>query len=189
MNDARKPRRRPPPLDERALGELALAYVGRFATTRAKLRLYLARKIRERSWDGSREPNISALAERLAEQGYIDDAGYALAKAQALSSRGFGKRRVLEKLRIAGVDDADGAPALDHADSQALDAALRFARRRRIGPFAMESPDDPRTREKWISAMIRAGHRFETARTIADLAPGTPIDLGELAERLRFTAA
>ena len=39
----RKPR---PPLNSEKLNELALAYVGRFATTRAKLRSYLKRKVR-----------------------------------------------------------------------------------------------------------------------------------------------
>jgi regulatory protein len=58
-----------PPLDEGRLNELALRYVGRFATTRAKLRSYLGRKLRERGWDGTREPEIAANAERFAAQG------------------------------------------------------------------------------------------------------------------------
>ena len=42
-------RRERPPLDAEKLRELALAYVGRFATTRARLSTYLERKIRERA--------------------------------------------------------------------------------------------------------------------------------------------
>ena len=38
------------PLDEQGLNGLALRYVERFATTRAKLRAYLDRKLRERGW-------------------------------------------------------------------------------------------------------------------------------------------
>src|SRR5437660_3843439 len=102
--------RRPlPPLDDQRLGELALRYVGRFSTTRAKLRTYLARKIRERGWDGAREPDLARIADRFAEQGYVDDAAYALAKSEALTGRGYGKRRVLEQLRAAGVADEDSA--------------------------------------------------------------------------------
>src|SRR5437763_1626520 len=103
------PRRPSPPLDESKLNELALRYVGRFATTRAKLRSYLARKVRERGWDGAREPDPVRIAERFAEQGYVDDAAYALAKSEALTGRGYGKRRVVEKLRAAGVEEDDGA--------------------------------------------------------------------------------
>ena len=47
------------PLNEERLHELALFYVGRFATTRAKLIAYLSRKLRERGWEGERQPTSS----------------------------------------------------------------------------------------------------------------------------------
>src|SRR3989337_2369116 len=100
----RRPR---PPLSAAKLDELALAYVGRFATTRAKLRSYLERKVRERGWDGERPPHFDAVAERLAALGYIDDAAFALSKSRGLTGRGYGARRVEQALRGAGVEDAD----------------------------------------------------------------------------------
>src|SRR5262249_2903620 len=106
-----KARRAPPPLNEEKLGELALRYVGRFATTRAKLRSYLERKLRERGWDGARAPDPEGLAERFASLGYIDDAGFALAKSRALTGRGYGTRRVDQALRVAGIDEDDGVAA------------------------------------------------------------------------------
>ncbi len=169
-----------PPLDESKLNELTLRYVGRFSTTRAKLRSYLAHKIRERGWDGSREPDLAEIAERFAERGYIDDAAYALAKSEALTGRGYGKRRVVEGLRAAGVDEEDGVRAREHADAEAVAAALRFARRRRIGPFAAQALRDPKEREKALGAMVRAGHSFSLARAIIALAPGAEIDAEQL---------
>lgn len=174
-----------PPLDESKLNELALRYVGRFATTRSKLRSYLSRKLRERGWDGARDADPERIAERFAEQGYIDDAAYALAKSQALTGRGYGKRRVLERLREAGVAEDDGAAAREHADGAAIEAALRFARRRRIGPFAKEPFRDPREREKAVGAMIRAGHAFALSRAIVNLPPNADINLDELAGNAR----
>jgi regulatory protein len=171
-----------PPLNEGKLNELALRYVGRFATTRAKLRSYLLRKIRERGWDGPREPEVVRIADRFAEQGYVDDAAYALAKSEALTGRGYGKRRVLERLRAAGVEEDDGAKAREHADAEAVAAALRFARRRRIGPFAAQACRDPKEREKALATMIRAGHSFGLARAILALAPGADIDAERLSE-------
>ena len=176
------------PLDDKGLEKLALRYVERFATTRAKLRAYLARKLRERGWKGGGEPQLETIAERFARQGYIDDAAYALAKAQALGGRGYGKRRVIETLRVAGVEEADSEAARAHADSEAVEAALRFARRRRIGPFAAEPLEDPRKREKALASMIRAGHSFAVAREIVDLPPGYDVNVGEIAERARLTA-
>src|SRR3954452_12044396 len=140
--------RRGPPLDSRKLEELALAYVGRFATTRAKLRSYLARKIRERGWNGGEEADLAAIADRFAEQGYIDDSAYALAKSQALTGRGYGKRRVLQSLRSAGVEEPHSEGARDHADGEYLSAAMRLAYRRRLDPFADEPIRYPNQREK-----------------------------------------
>jgi regulatory protein len=177
---ARKAR---PALDEKRLEELALRYVERFSTTRAKLRSYLARKVRERGWDGSNEPPFERIADRFAELGYINDAAYALAKSQSLTGRGYGKRRVANTLRVAGVDEADGAAARDHAEEKAVDAAINFARRRRIGPFAASAPREPKDREKALAAMIRAGHSFALAREIVGLMPGSAIDLADLKER------
>ena len=166
-----------PPLDEGRLNEMALRYVGRFATTRAKLCSYLARKLRERGWDGEREPDVAAIAECFSKQGYIDDSSYALAKSRSLSERGFGKRRVIEKLRAAGIEEEDGSVALEHADAEAIAAAVRFARRRRIGPFAASEPKDPKERDKALAAMIRAGHSFEIARALIALKPGQEFNL------------
>ena len=177
-----KPRRTLPPLDRKRLEDMALRYVGRYATTRAKLRSYLARKLRERGWEGAEEPDLEALAGRLAELGYVDDAAYAMSKAQALSARGFGRRRLDEKLRQAGIDEGDGVDARDHAGAHAVDAALRFAERRRIGPFASATPD-PKQREKALAAMVRAGHPFGLARAIVRLGPGEQVDQEELREQ------
>ncbi len=175
-------RRTPTPLNESRLNELALRYVGRFSTTRAKLRSYLARKVRERGWDGARDPDLARIADRFAEQGYVDDAAYALAKSEALTGRGYGKRRVLEQLRAAGVAEEDGAAAREHAQAEAVAAALRFAKRRRLGPFAASTISDPKEREKALGAMVRAGHGFGLARTIIALPPGADIDIEELSE-------
>ncbi len=166
----RQPRRPRPPLDEAALKEVALAYVARFATSRAKLGQYLRRKLGERGWEGEREAPIAAVVERLAAAGYIDDPAYALAKARTLGARGYGERRVAVALRAAGIEEADGAAARDLARDEASEAALRFARRKRIGPFAA-TPPDRRDSDRALAAMIRAGHPFELARSVLSLPP------------------
>lgn len=181
-------RRVPRPLNTEQLRELALRYVGKYATTRAKLRQYLARKLRERGWDGEGGPDLERIADRFAELGLVDDAAYALAKSRSLSARGYGKRRLVDELRQAGVDEPDGADATAHADDASVDAALSLARRRRIGPFAAE-PADPKQREKWIAAMIRAGHGFAIAKAISGLPPDPQIDIDQLRERFRLIVA
>lgn len=160
-----------PPLDGEGLERLAVGYAGRYAVTRAKLKAYLARKLRERGWDGEGEAPVDGLVERCARLGYVDDAAFATARAESLSRRGYGARRVDTALKVAGVDEADGAAARAHAESEAWNAALRFAERRRIGPYADAWPERPE-REKKLAAMLRAGHPLGVARKIVAARPG-----------------
>lgn len=171
-----RPRRPRPPLDPAKLEELALGYVGRFATSRAKLISYLKRKLRERGWDTDKEPDLEDLADRLVRLGYIDDEAFAMAKARSLTARGYGERRVGRVLAVAGIGEQDGAQARSLARGEAVQSALRFARRRSIGPFAPEEPD-LQGRQRALAAMIRAGHDFGLSRAIVELPPGAEVDL------------
>jgi regulatory protein len=164
----RKPR---PPLDGEGLERLALFYAGRYATTRARLRSYLARKVRERGWAGDGEAPVERLAERLAGLGYVDDRAFAANRAASLGRRGYGERRVRDALAAAGISEEDGAEAREQAQGDAWEAALRFAERRRIGPFAAEEADRP-GREKALAAMLRAGHPLDIARRLVAARPG-----------------
>ena len=167
---ARQPRRPRPPLDEGKLKELGLAYVARFATSRGKLSDYLRRKLYERGWGGAGEPPVVAIVEWAVEAGFIDDRAFALSKAQSLGGRGYGERRVGQALHAARIAEEDGAAALTHARDTAEEAALHFARRKRIGPFAI-APSDRKESDKALAAMIRAGHSFELAKRIVSLPP------------------
>jgi regulatory protein len=184
--NARNGRKARPPLDAEGLQRLALRYVERFATTQSKLRTYLARKVRERGWAGEGEPDLDAIVEQLAGLSYIDDAAYALSKSRSLSSRGYGAARVRLALRVAGVGDADAALAKAHAAENAVEAALRFAEKRRIGPYASERPD-PRQRERALAGMIRAGHAFGLCKSILDMAPGEKPDPARFFDEGRST--
>ena len=163
-----------PPLDAAALERLALRYVERFSTTRARLAGYLVRKIRERGWAGP-AADPPALAEKLAELGYIDDRAFGEARAAAMGRRGLGKRRVTGALHQAGIAEQDREAIIPAVEDRALETALSFARRRRIGPFATTVAERAE-REKQIAAMIRGGHDFTLSRRIASLAPGEEYD-------------
>ena len=157
-------RRIPPPLDDGSLRELALHYAARFATTRLKLLRYLARKLKERGWAGEQPADTDALADRLVELGYVNDAAWATMKGRAMAARGLGHRRVAEELNAAGVAPDDRGEIPD--EDAALATALAFARRKRLGPFARTITDDPAGRQKAFAAMLRAGHAMAAVRAI-----------------------
>lgn len=162
-----------PPLDEAGLRDLALRYVGRFATSRARLLAYLERKLRERGWDGEVPAAPDALVERLGELRYVDDEAYAIMKSGALARRGYGARRVEQALRQAGIEAPDRIAATAPDDAAEWDAANRFARRKRLGPYAAMAADTA-GREKAIAAFLRAGHALGTARRWVNAPPGAP---------------
>jgi regulatory protein len=164
----RTDRRPPPPLDGPQLERLALRYVERFATTRGKLASYLSRKLRERGWAGEGAPDPPAIAERMAALGYVDDRGFATARAAAMGRRGLGARRIAGAFREAGIGDDDAAAVAPAIAADAERSALAFARRRRIGPFAA-APADRAGREKALAAMLRAGHGLDMSRRIVAL--------------------
>lgn len=164
----------PPPLDPAALERLALRYVERYATTRAKLASYLARKLRERGaaegMEGAAE--VERLVARVAELGYVNDRLFAETRGAALVRRGFGERRRREALRAAGIEPTDAAASEEAAqDADGWPSALIFARRRRIGPYADE-PADPDRQRRQLAAMLRAGHGFAIARALVEAKPG-----------------
>lgn len=183
-NDPRNPRERSPsrprertppkPLDTAALERLALRYVERFATSRGRLVDYLVRKIRERGWEGD-PADPTALADRMAELGYVDDRALAEARAASMQRRGLGGRRVAGALREARIDTVDSDAIAPAIADRAVTSALAFARRKRIGPYAMVESDRV-LREKQIGAMIRAGHGFDLSRRIASAAPAEEVD-------------
>lgn len=156
------------PLDAVRLEELALAYVARFATSAFKLERYLARKLRERGWEGDGEPGIARVVERYVELGYVDDAAFARARAASLLRRGYGQRRIGQALGEAGIGE-DLRQGVRPGEAAARRAALVLARKRGFGPFGREALDRAR-REKQMAAMLRAGHALDTAREIVDAA-------------------
>jgi len=168
---SRRTKRAPKPLSAPALEELALSYVARFATSSAKLRRYLERKLRERGWEDidSEEssedgPDLSALVARFVEKGYVDDAAYARMRSSDLLRRGYGGNRVRQALGQAGITE-ELREKMQPGEVQKRRAALHLAKKRRFGPFGLEKLA-PEKREKQIAAMLRAGHTFDHARTL-----------------------
>jgi regulatory protein len=166
-----RPRRPLTPLDRAALERLALRYVERYATTRARLATYLKRKIRERGWEDTVSADPAGLAEKLAGLGYIDDRAFAESRATAMGRRGLGARRVSQALWHAGIEAEDAEAVAPMIEAEVTASAIEFARRRRIGPYAREAPE-PKVRERQVAAMVRAGHAPSLAWTIVRMAPG-----------------
>lgn len=161
-----------------ALHEAALAYLARGAATGDSVKKTLARRIDNwvrRSVRAGRDAEgvasdaatarelVPEIVARLREVGLVNDSSFAENRAKRLSSAGRSRRAISAHLAHKGVDAATVREAVPHDAGAELGAALTFARKRRIGPFASEE-DEPEGRDarreaerKALGAMARAG--------------------------------
>lgn len=188
MTGRRAPSKKAPP-GEAALREAALAALAARALSEAGLAAVLRRRVA--AWargaarageDGEAVAAAVARAEeaavgivaRLREVGLIDDAAYAERRAAGLSRAGKSRRAVARDLADKGIAPAlaERASASDRATE--LAAALTLARKRRLGPFAREEPEDAlaraKAKQRALGAFARAGFSFDVAKE----ALGTP---------------
>ena len=145
----------PGPAPTRAsLHEAALAYLGRGAATADSVKKTLERRIgnwARRSVRAGRDAEgiagdaakarelIEEIVGRLREVGLVNDATFAENRARRMSDAGRSRRAISAHLAQKGVDAATVREAVPHDAGAELGAALQFARRRRIGPFADEA--------------------------------------------------
>ena len=163
-------------LDQPALEALALRYVSRYATTKHKLKAYLHRKVREKGGEEDYFGSINNIAQKYEELGYIDDALFAQSRASSLLRRGYGARRIMQALKQAGIDEPDQKEALKLGEEGKWHAAKKFARKRRIGPYASEQYDRAKC-NKLLQAFLRAGHDYEVAAKLVFAKPGERVEI------------
>ena len=172
----RKERRPPKKITPKYLNNVALWYLGRYASSAASLRRILMRRVHKScAHHGDDVPvateMVDELVARFVASSLIDDRQYATARAATLHRRGLAARRIRGQLFAKGLttDDIDAALnalAEISADPE-KDAARAYARRRRIGPWG--KPDGrAERREKELAAMGRAGFSWDLARRVVD---------------------
>jgi len=102
---------------------------------------------------------VPLVLERLREVGLVNDRAFAESRVRSLGAGGRSRRAIEAHLTARGVATEIVREAVPHDASAELDAALAFARKRRIGPFAREE-EDRDARRKALGAMARAGFDF-----------------------------
>ena len=170
-------KRRPrPAMTAESLERWALRYLDRYATSTAHLRRLMQAKIervaRLRNSEPAPDPQaVEALLRRLTDMGLLDDRAYAMGRARALHRRGVSPRGIHARLRAKGVPGELTDAALATLDGEvadlALAAALRYARRRRLGPYR---PDGERAerRARDLAALDRQGFGYAVACRVID---------------------
>lgn len=94
----------------------------------------------------------------------IDDQAYARSRAKSLSRAGRSRRAIAAHLAAKGVDAETAREALPESADVELDAAITFAKKRRIGPYARDpvGAQDYGARQREVAVMARAGFGWST---------------------------
>lgn len=171
----------PKKITETYLHNSGLYYLQRFSASTAHFKSVMMRKVKkscmahpDQDFEACRAM-VDALATRFEGSGLLNDAVYARGVADSLRRRGRSRKAITAKMTERGLRKDQIETALESlrdesgvSDSEAeLAAALKFARRKRIGPFRA-GEQDPALLRKDLAALARAGFSYDTARKALD---------------------
>ncbi|MFW5680921.1 MAG: regulatory protein RecX [Pseudomonadota bacterium] len=175
----------PPEIPDAArLERRAFAYLARYPASRARLARVLYRRAAAEARahgldDAELRRMIGAVVDRLAGLGLVDDASFAAGRARAMLRRGWRVAQVRQGLAQDGVDAgtidralADTLP--DDVDPERA-AAVRYARRRGLGPFR-DPAERARHRERDLRVLARRGVPLGLAREVIDADDAADLD-------------
>jgi regulatory protein len=168
-------RRQPLKATPEGLDRSALHYLERYDSSSGHLRRLLLRKVALSARVHGTDPEtgraaVERLIARLTGAGLLDDARFARERVRSLLARGGSAAMIRARLRGKSlpaelIDAALAGQTTDPAERE-LRAALRYARRRRLGPFRLAERAERRERD--LAALGRQGFDYETARRVVD---------------------
>lgn len=164
-------RRPPKPPTEERLKRSAIAYLQRYSSSEDNLRQVLERKVMRAAVALSLAPDdyremISEVVSFCVRNGLVDDRTYTETKIASLRRRGRSTSRIRATLSAKGVAANLIDEALDDDPRSEFTAAMRYAKRRRLGPWRTNTDPDNKTLEKETAAMCRSGFAYSLARRI-----------------------
>lgn len=175
----------PPPMTEADLRPAALRHLARYAASSGGLRRVLSNKIRRSSALHGQDPRplllaVDRLVEELCERGLIDDRAVAESQIGKLRRRGTSAQKIVSRLEAKGIPDAvvsDMAERLLPADGDHA-AAVRLAKRRRLGPFRTSEREANRMKD--LGVLARAGFGYAVAAAVIDAPDSETLERLEL---------
>ena len=183
-----KTRRKPRKITDTYLHNAGLYYLERFASSSANFKDVMLRKVK-RSCMAHPDQNyetcralVDDLVANFVRLGLLDDAAYTRSKIISLRRKGKSARAIQGYLKSKGIGndlikgilatfDAEHFESPQDAEFQ---TALKFARKKRIGPFKGAKESDI---QKDLGRLARAGFSYDTARRVLDIEDSEELDL------------
>jgi regulatory protein len=182
-------KKRPRKVSPRYLERAATFYLDRYDSSAANLKAVLMRKVdrslKEHGGDRAEaEKWADEVVARFVAAGLVDDTRFAGRKAGSLHRRGNSSSLIRMKLRSKGLGDEAIDVAIDRLKQEAadpdLEAAVGWARRRKLGPWRRDLSTRSDNRQKDMAVLARRGFRYDIVQKVIDA--DTPDELFELLE-------
>lgn len=156
------------------LKNIALFYLKRFETTRYGLRNVLKRRVDAYAYQNKEFDKMQAydwiekLLDDFVRLKYIDDARFAEFKVRDYLAAGKSPRYIMGKCKEKGVDETIVLRLLSEQECNPFEAALKLAKKKKIGPFESDSLKRKERRSKDLAVLVRAGFDYDIAVKVLD---------------------
>ncbi|MGB1469818.1 MAG: regulatory protein RecX [Candidatus Puniceispirillaceae bacterium] len=161
---------------KKRLNNKALHYLGRYASTTARLRQVLqkfAKRKLETAEPEDIEEAIEAVIADCQKFGYIDDRNFIDSRIRAGRNAGRSERQITQKLLQAGIDREMAQASLNaHREGYARAewlAALVHIRKKRLGCYGKGHKLSPEAYQKQMARLARAGFGLDIIKQILSI--------------------
>jgi len=156
------------------LRNIALFYLERFESSEHNLRDVLKRRVakyKTQAPEFDKEQAfvwIDEIIDDFIRLNYLNDMRFAEMKINDYLSAGKPERYIKIKLGKKGIDEKTVDLILEQKDFCPFDMALKFAKKKKIGPFSTDENQQKENRQKDLGKLVRAGFDFDTAIKVLD---------------------
>lgn len=149
------------------------AYLQRYSSSEAHFSELMEQKLRR--WEAAgyvalgeaRAADLVAeLTSEFRDLGLLDDAGFAASRVASARRKGTSRLKIALGLRAKGVDGELARAAIEQDGTDEMVAALRFCRRRRIGPWRRGDRPDRDGLNREIAMLARQGFATQLGRAV-----------------------
>ncbi|MDD4555917.1 MAG: regulatory protein RecX [Alphaproteobacteria bacterium] len=161
-------------ITQKRLHNIALYYLKRFETSTSNLKSVLRKRIDKYAFQNPDYDKAEAYAwadEIVADcekRGYVNDERYAGFRVGAYVNAGKSARYIKGKLREKGISEDTIEELLEEKEYSPFDAALRFAKKKRIGPYRVNEEDRVENKQKDLQKLALAGFDYDTASEVLE---------------------
>ncbi len=154
------------------LKNIALYYLDRYESSVDNLRDVLKKRVYKYKmyfpeYDASEAYSwIEEILLQLQECGYLDNKRYANMKIDEYLNAGKPAGYIKNKLKQKGIDENLINSLLEEKDFSPLEMALKFAKKKRIGPFSATEEIRKTNRQKDLAKLIYAGFDYDISAKV-----------------------